>query len=77
MPLSAYRNVYAKKDAALFAKKKERLKMLKINGINHFAISVAQLEESVSWYSRIFGFTVLDRSEIPGAGVNRKSDRNF
>ncbi len=43
--------------------------MLKINGINHFAISVADLEASVAWYERVFGFTVVDRSEIPGTGV--------
>ena len=36
------------------------------NGINHFAISVANLEESIDWYSRVWGLTVLDRSEIPG-----------
>lgn len=43
--------------------------MLEINGINHFAISVPDLEASISWYARVFGFTVLDRSEIPGTGV--------
>lgn len=40
-----------------------------INGINHFAISVANLEESIQWYSDVFGFTVIDRSEIPGANI--------
>ncbi len=40
-----------------------------INGINHFAISVADLEETIEWYSRVFGFTVIDRSEIPGAQI--------
>lgn len=40
-----------------------------INGINHVAISVGDMEESISWYQRIFGFTVLDREEIPGTGV--------
>ena len=39
------------------------------NGVNHFAISVADLEESIEWYSRIWGFTVIDRSEIPGQNV--------
>ena len=42
---------------------------VKINGVNHFAISVADLEETIQWYSDIFGFTVIDRSEIPGAGI--------
>ena len=42
---------------------------IKINGVNHFAISVADLEESLAWYERVFGFRVLDRSEIPGTGV--------
>lgn len=42
---------------------------VEINGVNHFAISVANLEESIQWYERSFGFTVLDRSEIPGTGV--------
>ena len=39
---------------------------VKINGINHFAISVADLEETIQWYSNIFGFYVVNRSEIPG-----------
>lgn len=42
---------------------------IRINGVNHFAISVTDLEESIAWYERVFGFTVLDRSEIPGTGV--------
>ena len=42
---------------------------VQINGINHFAISVPDLEETIRWYSDIFGFTVIDRSEIPGAGI--------
>ena len=42
---------------------------IKINGINHVAISVADLEESIAWYERVFGFTLIDRSEIPGAGI--------
>jgi len=42
---------------------------IKINGINHFAISVADLDESVTWYERVFGFTENSRSMIPAAGV--------
>ena len=36
-----------------------------INGINHFGISVKDMDESVAWYERVFGFTVLDMSVIP------------
>lgn len=43
--------------------------MIQINGVNHFAISVADMEESIAWYERVFGFQVLDRSEIPGTGI--------
>ena len=39
------------------------------NGVNHFAISVPDLEETIEWYQRIFGFTVIDRSEIPDTGI--------
>lgn len=42
---------------------------ISINGINHVAISVADFEESIAWYERVFGFTVIDRSEIPGTGI--------
>ena len=42
---------------------------VKINGINHCAISVADIEETIQWYSDVFGFTVVNRSEIPGAGI--------
>ena len=42
---------------------------IKINGVNHFAISVPDLEETIRWYSDIFGFTVIDRSIIPGPGI--------
>ena len=30
--------------------------MIQINGVNHFAISVADMEESIAWYERVFGF---------------------
>ena len=42
---------------------------IRINGINHYAISVADMEESIAWYEKVFGFTVIDRSEIPGTGI--------
>lgn len=42
---------------------------IEIMGINHCAISVPDLEESIRWYEEKFGFTVLDRSEIPGADI--------
>ena len=40
-----------------------------ISGINHFAISVCDLDESVAWYERVFGFSIISRSVIPGIGV--------
>ena len=43
--------------------------MLEINGVNHFAISVPDMEETIGWYERIFGFKVFDRSEIPDTGI--------
>ena len=43
--------------------------MVTINGVNHFALSVGDLEESIAWYNRVFGFQVFDRSEIPGTGI--------
>lgn len=43
--------------------------MVEITGVNHFAISVGDLEESIDWYHRVFGFEVFDRSEIPGTGI--------
>lgn len=42
---------------------------ISINGINHFAISVPDLDASMRWYGEVFGFSVIDRSEIPGIGV--------
>ncbi len=43
--------------------------MVTINGVNHFAISVPDMEETIAWYHRVFGFEVFDRSEIPGEGI--------
>lgn len=42
---------------------------IKINGINHCAISVENLEETIRWYGDIFGFNLVKRSEIPGTGI--------
>lgn len=42
---------------------------IKINGINHFAISVNNLDESVAWYNRVFGFEEIKRGVIPGTKV--------
>lgn len=43
--------------------------MVNINGVNHFAISVPDMEETLAWYHRVFGFEVFDRSEIPETGI--------
>ncbi len=40
-----------------------------IVGIHHCAISVPNLEESIRWYEEKFGFSVIDRSAIPGINV--------
>lgn len=42
---------------------------IEINGVNHYAISVADMEESVAWYSRVFGFPVKSRGTIPATGA--------
>lgn len=42
---------------------------IKINGVNHFAISVGDLDESVAWYEKVFDFKELHRSTIPGTNV--------
>ena len=42
---------------------------IQINGINHFAISVADMDESIAWYERVFGFKLLMRELIPGTEV--------
>lgn len=43
--------------------------MIDICSVNHFAISVPDMEQTIAWYHRIFGFEVFDRSEIPGTGI--------
>lgn len=49
------------------------------NGINHFAISVADLEATIKWYEKIFGFVLIDKSEIPGQNtkVSHMQGKNF
>ncbi len=42
---------------------------IQINGINHFAISVPDLNETVSWYQRILGFEMDYEDEIPAIGA--------
>lgn len=43
---------------------------ISVNGINHVAMSVADLEESIEWYKKVFGFSLVKRSEIPGTGTS-------
>lgn len=38
-------------------------------GINHFAVSVRNLEESVEWYDRVLGFKLIRTDCIPGISV--------
>ncbi len=40
-----------------------------ISGVNHFAVSVADLEVSVAWYEKILGFTLITNEAIPGIDV--------
>jgi methylmalonyl-CoA/ethylmalonyl-CoA epimerase len=40
-----------------------------IVSLHHSAISVPDLEESIRWYEEKFGFSVIDRSVIPGLNV--------
>lgn len=43
--------------------------LVQTNGVNHVAISVFSIEETVKWYSEIFGFEVIKYSEIPDTGI--------
>ena len=40
-----------------------------ITGVNHYAISVADLDESIAWYERVFGFTVKSRGVLHATGT--------
>lgn len=40
-----------------------------IEGVNHFAVSVSSIEESIAWYQQVLGFALLVRDEIPGIDV--------
>ncbi len=40
-----------------------------IVGLHHCAISVPDTEESIRWYEEKLGFSVIDRSSIPGLNV--------
>ena len=43
--------------------------LIETTGMNHVAISVPSIEETVKWYSEIFGFTVIKYSQIPDTGI--------
>lgn len=38
-------------------------------GINHFAISVRNLEETIDWYEEVLGFRLIVKDRIPDIGV--------
>lgn len=38
-------------------------------GVNHFAVSVGSLEESMDWYEQVLGFCPLCVNTIPGIDV--------
>jgi len=42
---------------------------LATKGVNHFAISVPDLEATVEWYRRVLGFRLICRQAIPGVDV--------
>lgn len=44
--------------------------LIETNGINHVAISVPDIQESVAWYEEMFGFSVVKYSEIPDTGIS-------
>jgi methylmalonyl-CoA/ethylmalonyl-CoA epimerase len=42
---------------------------IKLNGVNHFAISVPDLETAAAWYESVLGFTMSYEDGIPQLGV--------
>ena len=44
-----------------------------VRGIHHLGIAVADLDEALSTYSRLFGATVEHRSTVPDPGVHAVS----
>ena len=40
-----------------------------INGVHHYGISVKDMDESIAWYERVFGFNLISKSIIPTAGI--------
>ena len=38
-------------------------------GVNHFAVSVRNLAESIEWYGRVLGFKLIGINEIPDIDV--------
>lgn len=50
---------------------------VEITGVNHFAISVADMEESIAWYRDVFGFKLFDRMDIPGTGIRAANMYGF
>lgn len=41
---------------------------IQLNGVNHFAISVPDLDASAAWYNHVLGFSMSYVDEIPAAG---------
>jgi catechol 2,3-dioxygenase-like lactoylglutathione lyase family enzyme len=43
---------------------------VQITSVNHFAVSVQDLEESIEWYNNVLGFTLICQNTIPQLDVN-------
>lgn len=46
-------------------------------GINHFAVSVRDLEEAIEWYRRVLGFQLVVKDCIPGISVKTAHMRGY
>lgn len=44
--------------------------LIETTGVNHVAISVPSIEETVRWYEKMFGFKVIKYSKIPGTKIS-------